>query len=246
MSIGNELTVEGTRQLQAKLDQLSRENRSLQVEMIHEKSQAQMARTYKLEMDRLDVHCKELEGRVHQLTEQIEDLNRHFNDPSDLSISMGSTVRSMRKESSRDHGAAASNAVELQLLQVEADNMRLNSELITFKKDLELSERMKEQFSNRARELKVYVEQLEKNNTELQQATSQKLKELEGSKSVLEMRVRTLTDEKQALESELHTHQLTLKEHAKRKSDHIRRTSDDNRLKDVEIERLTTRLKDLQ
>jgi hypothetical protein len=35
--------------------------------------------------------------------------------------------------------------------------MRLNSELINTKKDLELSERMKDQFNNRVKELKIYT-----------------------------------------------------------------------------------------
>jgi|JI61114C2RNA_FD_contig_41_2941521_length_991_multi_1_in_0_out_0_3 hypothetical protein len=43
--------------------------------------------------------------------------------------------------------------------------MRLNSELINTKKDLELSERMKDQFNNRVKELKIYTEQLEKTNS---------------------------------------------------------------------------------
>ena len=61
--------------------------------------------------------------RVQQLSEQVEDLNRHLIEPSELSISIGSTIRSIRRETSHE----LNNAVELQLLEVEADNMRLNS-----------------------------------------------------------------------------------------------------------------------
>jgi len=49
----------------------------------------------------LELQNKELELRVQQLTEQVEDLNRHLGEPSELSVSLGSTVRSIHKDSSR-------------------------------------------------------------------------------------------------------------------------------------------------
>lgn len=62
---------------------------------------------------------------MQQLNEQVEDLNRHLREPSELSISLGSTIKSIRRDSSRE--LPNTNAIELQLLEVEADNMRLSS-----------------------------------------------------------------------------------------------------------------------
>jgi hypothetical protein len=94
--------MENNRILLVKVEQLTKENRSLQVDMIHSKTEAQLAKTYKLRMNQLDIQNKEQELRIQQLLEQIEDLNRHLREPSEMNISIGSTIKSIRgRESSR-------------------------------------------------------------------------------------------------------------------------------------------------
>jgi hypothetical protein len=96
------LAMENNRILLVKVEQLTKENRSLQVDMIHSKTEAQLAKTYKLRMNQLDIQNKEQELRIQQLLEQIEDLNRHLREPSEMNISIGSTIKSIRgRESSR-------------------------------------------------------------------------------------------------------------------------------------------------
>lgn len=53
---------------------------------------------------------------------------------------------------------------------------------------------MKEQLNNRVRELKTYMEQLEKTNSELQSVVSTKLKEVESVRVSSEQRIRGLND----------------------------------------------------
>jgi hypothetical protein len=54
----NKSTMENSRILLIRIQQLTKENRNLQVEMIHSKSEAQLAKAYKLQMDQLDIRNK--------------------------------------------------------------------------------------------------------------------------------------------------------------------------------------------
>jgi hypothetical protein len=65
-----------------------------------------------------------------------------------MNISIGSTIKSVRGLESNRYIASNHNDM-LIVAEIEAENIKLNTDLINLRKDYELSERKKEQLVNR-------------------------------------------------------------------------------------------------
>lgn len=117
-----------------------------------------------------------METRIQQLHEQINEMARHMKEPSEMNVSISSTIKSSRllhNLSNKDMPTVGEINAE-----IEAENIRINAENIALSKELDLCERIKEQHSTRIKDLKAYIDQLEKANEDLQNIISAKVREM--------------------------------------------------------------------